>query len=265
MAYWIILNGAPKCGSTWLTQLVKATKVAQELPEDMQMENWSSSSISPKKISCMLEMLTTRNDEIVYFTKQHWSNPWEADVKLALQHRNVIVCNIYRDARDMIVSRYFHDKRLGKTSLDLRAYLDSNLKSLLARSYEYHYRWLNWAEKENNNERYIFSSYEALSDDLAQYGALFLDSILKRVNRTTGQESLVRMAETTHFSKKKNTGDQSFFRKGVAFGWNEYLTDDQNEATLRICAELGYRPLKLRMIACAPHVAEHVRMTDVGC
>jgi hypothetical protein len=262
MAGWIILNGAPKCGSTWLVQLVKCSRAARAVPGEIQRRGWKNSSIDFERIRGMLELVATADDSCAYYTKQHWSNPAKHGLEPVLRQDNIVVCNIYRDTRDMLVSRYFHEKRLGGTQLELNAYVEREGMQILARNYKYHSRWLSWAL--NNRDKYVLTSYEALSDDLSKYGALFLDSILRKFNHFESQDTLSKWADETHFSRRRKTGRDQFFRKGKAFGWKDDLTTVQSEAILKTSEDLGYRDLKASMAAFAPQLSSFLGKTDVG-
>jgi len=264
MASWVVLNGAPKCGSTWLVQLFRASHAGIRVPEEVQNKGWGNSSVSGSGIARMMELLSAGGSDATFYSKQHWPDPEDSVIRQALQSGKIVVCNIYRDARDMLVSRYYHNRRLGKTRLDLEAFLKHEMRQFLSDNLEYHDKWLSWAANGSDRGRYVLSSYEALCHDLPKHGARFLELVLGRIGRPVNQDLLVKWANETHFSNYGNTGEGKFLRKGTAFGWKDDLTDRQSAEILQACRELGYRELKDRMISFAPDLSAYFEMTDIG-
>jgi hypothetical protein len=263
--YWIVLNGAPKCGSTWLVQLLEAYGGVSRVPPEFQNKDWYHSSVIDKKALGMVSFLKSGEGKKVYYSKQHWLPHRPLRVKAVTHSRQVFFCNIYRDVRDTFVSRYFHDLRLGLSDLSMSDYFAGYMRRRVEENYTYHDKWVAWAEKRSNRARYILASYEALSDDLPTYGTEFLKDVWGacacQVDVDRARESVL----STHFSKKAQTGEGEFFRKGKAGGWNESLDQNQAEEMLSLCEDLGYGSLKNRMCALTSVPRRYFEHTDVGC
>ncbi len=236
----VILNGAPKGGSTWLVQIVNGMKIFEKIPQKFQDANWVNPSIALDKLEDMLNSCNFKSNQ--FYCKQHWYG--ELKLKKLLNNPHIRMANIIRDIRDVLVSRYFHDLRIGQTTehhID-RYYWDKgryNMKEYM----DYH---IFWHDGENSQVQPFLCSYERLHYDLNSQVSELVDYL--EIASVVKDNDIDRIQEATSFCKKKSTGEGQFFRKGIVGDWQNHLSDSVVDDLKSLAVDTGYLKVKKRML-----------------
>lgn len=232
----VILNGAPKGGSTWLVQIIFASQLFKKIPSQYQNQNWHNSSIDPDKLDMFFSEIDYRRNN--YYCKQHWRG--KQKYKNLLKDRNIKMVNIIRDIRDVLVSRYFHELREGRISKKMNIgqyYWSGKGKNQVKKYIEYQTFW------HESNPQPFLCSYERLHKDfLSQIRELF--SYLGFMNI---KDSTIEKIQQETSLKKKDTGQGKFLRKGIVGDWRNYLSEKILKDLESLTKETGYLQLKEKM------------------
>jgi hypothetical protein len=194
-----------KSGSTWITQIVAAHGKWTPIPKDYRNEKWFNPSLPDGKFS---EFFNAQEFVLnQWFCKQHWHHD-EKFINL-LYDNSVRIVNIVRDLRDVLVSRYFHDSRLGNTSVDNvpEYYFEDHGRARLRGYIEYHWFWHN-SRREKQPYLCVFENL------IADFGSE-VHGLFEFLDQPLSQEEISRIQDKTSFKNKRVTGEGNFFRKGV--------------------------------------------------
>ena len=232
IAPYFIVNEFPKCGGTWLSQMLA---MAMNIP-------------------------FRRNEPIRFepaITHGHFRHP--------LGLKNVAV--LWRDPRDMLVSFYFHcffvnevaNKPLVKQMRaraafgdfhDIRANLPSFIKLLSDRPVSPRFSWPEFSEVWVNRPGIVHTRYEDLRRDAPSE---LVRIVLELSGERLEPNRAAQIAAEFEFSKakakaiekqeKSGGGELSFIREGSVGGWRKYFTEEANQ----ILEIEGYREPMLRL------------------
>ncbi|MFD0987441.1 sulfotransferase domain-containing protein [Methyloligella solikamskensis] len=249
---WVIANGAPKNGSTWIFQLLKRTNLFSPLPDAYQNSAWRNESVADEYVDdCAKELGAV---ETRYTTKQHWSDSHDD----LLKYPGIKVCNIIRDIRDVVVSRYHHQVRLRKYNKDISAFVKENGELYVRNTANYHTHWIN--SPYSNEETYYITSYEYLSaDDLKAGGELF-DFVGLPLDEAQRKAAI----EGSRFENKTSTGPESFFRKGQAFGFADEISEAESQYLLDLASKYRFKQAKQAIAEFNPALRPYLQQTDLG-
>ena len=246
----IVCNGAFKSGSTWLYNIVRElTGAGAPSAEYLNLE-WRNPSIDPARLDALLAALKPDNRFVV---KNHFNTREQRDALLA--HPDVRVLNITRDLRDMLVSSYYHVRRVNAYEGDFARYYWETGRATMLSVDRYHRLW------RVRSPKIYTASYERLHADFAgqvREIAAFLGV------ETTGEQIARLQGETSLDALRQRYGEaeagDKFFRKGVVGDWQNHLTPeikaDIDESLRRQArnASLPYRILRRiqRLLKAAP-------------
>ncbi len=112
----VISNGAFKCGSTWLFNILTSLQnFAWPETAFLTKRNTKHPAIAESKLAAYLAGDVYESRDVI--SKNHLDQPEHR--ALLLSHQAVRVFCMTRDSRDVIVSAYYHDRRrLNATSWD---------------------------------------------------------------------------------------------------------------------------------------------------
>lgn len=282
---WVIANGAPKSGSTWILQLLKATRCFSPLPPGLQDKSWNNPAVDARKLPAALPMLTAEGT--TYLSKQHWPSPQPLhpgasqtkfpliqslrQLKFHLRRRRreeiygellgldgIKMCNIVRDLRDVLVSLYHHQVRLGLYRGDIGSFLHRNGEAVVKSTVDYHRFWMEAPARTPSN--YFITAYEYLSDA----GAAAADQLFDFTDLEIGPEEREKALDASHFDSKKSKGPDRFFRKGRAFSFDEDLSPPQAAAILDAAKRYNYAEVKRAIATANPRLTPYLTATDIG-
>lgn len=249
---WVIANGAPKAGSTWLIQLLDATGRFERAPASLQAEGWRNSSVADGKIAAAVRDLPAASK--CYLSKQHWADEYEE----LLAVPGIKILNIVRDVRDLVISRYHHNVRVVGEELPLGRFIFKKGRKYVRDYCAYQRYWIQAPSV--SRASYHVASYEELSSDLTTAAS----ELYTFVGLSLGVDECARRAGRTLFSKKRVTGPGTFFRKGKALAFGEEIDEEQNAFLLACAREFGLDGIKRKIHDHCPRLEPYLRMTDVG-
>ncbi|MBE0661417.1 MAG: sulfotransferase domain-containing protein [Bacteroidales bacterium] len=236
----VINNGAPKGGSTWLQQIIRSFEIYERVPAEYQDNTWWNSSIDENKLDAFLLHVKYQQDN--YFCKQHWVG--KTKYKKLLEDKHVKIVNIIRDIRDVLVSRFFHEKRLNNLSANLTIedyYWNGTGKAVIKNYIEYQ-RF--WHDSNLPESQPFLCSYKRLHND-------FVNQVLELANylnlSVIQAKEIEYIREKTNFKNKKETGEGKFFRKGSTGDWQNHLSDSIINDIKAICNTTDYFELQKKM------------------
>lgn len=216
----IVCNGSMKSGSTWIMQIVASHGKWAPIPDEYRNPKWFNPSICSTKYADFFNAREYPSND--WFCKQHWRGH-EKFSKLLLDDQ-VKLLNIVRDLRDVVVSMYFHDHRLGNTSAEnvQDFYFEDGGREKMRGYIEYH-RF--WHDPILERQPYL-CVYENLISDFDHE----IKKMFEFLGQPLSQDEVDRIREKTSFKNKKKTGEGTFYRKGQVGDWVNHLstklTDD---------------------------------------
>ena len=230
-ALLVILNGAPKGGSTWLVDIIRKLNQYDRIPSQYQDKNWKNSSIDRKKLPHFVAEADFKTRD--YFCKQHWFGFPEA--KELLKNTDVRMINIVRDIRDVLVSRYYFDKLRGAFLGDSIAQFYSELGQRAVFNYiTYHMFW------HSSQPEPLLVSFEGLK---LQFRTT-IAAILEYVEVAPSDERIteLRRTDVEMGADGRKVKEGSFHRESSVGGWRNHL--DPDDEILRdvdaVCRKAGY-------------------------
>lgn len=236
----LILNGAPKGGSTWLVLIVQAMGSFKRIPEEYQDEQWSNSSIREDKIADFIDSFDYKHQN--YFCKQHWVNEGDLAELNLLTVPNLKMVNIIRDVRDVLVSRYFHDLRLNLTKAEnIEDYYVAVGKKNMQQYMEYHISWHSY----QRTLQPFLCSYERFHENFSEQLQELVNYL--GLSKTIGDREIAEIEAKTSFSSRKETGKGKFFRKGIVGDWENHLSQVIIEDLRQTAIATGYLETKANM------------------
>jgi hypothetical protein len=213
----VICNGAYKSGSTWLFNITSALADFSFPPEIYRNPKWRNPSIDPSKLQQFIDSVDFQTKN--YVCKQHIND--RVNRRLILDTPHVVMLDIERDMRDVLVSAYHHHKRDRRFVGSFEEFYWTEGRLIAHQVRYYHAFWRVMQEK------VFVASYEKLhSNFVIEVGRLaaFLRlptsvSFLENIRQQTSIDAL----RLKYGEADKQVG-QRFFRKGIVGDWQRYFT-----------------------------------------
>jgi hypothetical protein len=202
----VISNGAYKSGSTWLFKILYCITQFSPPPKEYLNSNWYNPSINPDKLSDLLNNCDYSNNN--YLSKNHFG--LEEQQKLILNHKNVLVLDIERNLRDVVVSAYYHNCRIKGYQGNFSDFYWKKGRLIANRVRRYHRLW-----KVNSPQIYV-ASYEHLKYDFASE----VKEIAKFIGYNLSDNEINQIQAKTD---KKNQKESGVFRKGIVGDWKNHF------------------------------------------
>jgi len=224
----VVCNGAIKSGSTWLYNILQCLEAYSPIDEKyLTLRNQKHPCIRPEMLEGFLEAedYVTRN----FLTKNHIDKPAYRDLLLGTEH--VYVFDIERDARDVVVSRYYHDCFRNDYQKSFREFYWDVGRRMVANLSGYHALW------RSAGPRAYVSSYESLHNDFEAEVMRIAATLGKEVDATELRQirektSLGRLRKDYH-DEPRFEGEK-FFRKGKIGDWKNHFDDELLEDIRRV-------------------------------
>lgn len=222
----VIANGAFKHGSTWLFHILKSVTHFEPPPAEYLNPTWVNPSIRPGRLRTCLEQLDYHHNH--YLVKNHFDTRKQRD--LILTHPGVVVFDIKRDLRDVVVSAYYHDVRLRRYYGDFHTYYWQRGRRVANGACLFHRLW------SLDSPQIYISSYERLQSSFEEEVgkiALFLGLDLP-------DEEIARVQKATHFNTLNEASVQAsgsklrFYRKGVVGDWQNHFDEQMHADIVKI-------------------------------
>lgn len=247
----VILNGAPKGGSTWLYRIFESTELFSKIPLQYQDPEWKTvSSISLSMLGDFLQESDYKAAN--YFSKQHWDDSQPTiDNFLLLENPDVKMFNIIRDIRDVLVSRYFHDVRFKLTeeeNID-NYYFGKSKKSRGKNLMKRYMKYQNYWHGNRNSKQPFLCSYEMLHYDFVLQVSKMFDYLNQ--DSLTAEIDIEMIQQKTTVSNKKNknqVGEGRLLRKGIIGDWKNYLSAAILKDLKNLAIETGYLETKKHIL-----------------
>jgi hypothetical protein len=228
----------PKCGTTWMEQVVHLLLHDGEQGEKLLTDQNPWVEAIPSRPAGFQAFLAAMQEPRVFTSHLPYQLMPAVDSPLA---RFVYVA---RNPKDTAVSYYYHDR--SKMGYDGR--WDEHLQLFMAGNVlfgDFYDQILDWWEASKTADNIFFTTYEAMKADLAQVAtelAEFLgvtpepELIASVVDQSSFKAMSTNPQTDFHWIPSKE-GEESHFRKGVVGDWRNHFTPAQNEQFEAIFAE----------------------------
>jgi hypothetical protein len=217
----VISNGAFKCGSTWLFNILTSLR-RFDWPEAEFLTKGNSKHPAIAEPRLASYLATGNFDSRDVISKNHLDKPEHRD--MLLSNKAVRVVCMTRDSRDVIVSAYFHDLRKHRFGGSFSQYYWEEGRMLLPRLRRYRETW---AEP---RPQVTATSFEALKTDFHAEVARIADLLglapdAAEIERLREATSIDALREKYQDAPSHRTEEADFFRKGEMGDWQNHFDD----------------------------------------
>lgn len=234
----ILSNGAFKCGSTWLFNILTSLQKC-EWPEAefLTKGNAKHPAIAEPQLAHYLAKGNYKSHDVI--SKNHLDKPEHR--ALLLSNKAVRVVCMTRDSRDVIVSAYYHDLRKHRFDGTFTQYYWEEGRAILPRLMRYRSTWA------APHAQMTATSFEALKADfqseVVRIAALLdLSPDAAAIERIRQETSLDALREKYQDAPSHRTQEADFFRKGETGDWRNHFDDKTLADHDRVCSK-GISPL----------------------
>lgn len=246
----VIITTYPKCGTTWMQQIMKLLLHGSEIQGGPSMNarwfEWVASIkkqtnpvFIPMSVDEMLNLPVPTEDE---GGLRGWQThaplhavPWKGGLSQAAKVGAKLVI-IARNPKDACVSKYHHAKRIptlgftGRWENFYPLYLAD--KIVYGSFWDWHRDW--WNAKEEHPDTILWLFYEDMKKDLKKE----ISRLANFLSLERSEEEIEKITERCTFKTMKaeidaktgRTGSQSHYRKGEAGGWVDTFSEEQSNA-----------------------------------
>jgi len=214
----VVCNGAIKSGSTWLYNILTSLVALTKPPDDyLTARGKVNATIRPEKLREFLEREDYHSRD--YITKNHLGRPEHR--QLLLSFKDVVVLDIARDVRDVVVSAYYDARNREGLTAPFEEYYWRSGRELADALTRYHELW------KTDGERVLQVSYERLQTDFANElrsiaGLLGVELSPQRADEIKTATSMSSLKE--RYKEDEFYRDDRFFRKGIVGDWHNHFT-----------------------------------------
>ena len=234
----VVSNGAFKCGSTWLFNiLVSLRKFDWPEPEYLTKGNAKHPAIAEPRLSDYLAEGDYESRDVI--SKNHLERPEHRD--LLLSREGVRVVCMTREPRDVIVSAYYHDLRKHHFEGAFDRYYWEEGRNLLPRLKLYSDTWA------APHAQMTSTTFEALKTDfeweVSRIAELLgLEPDAATIESIRQETSLDALREKYQDAPSHRTAEADFFRKGEMGDWRNHFDDKMLADYDQVCRK-GISPL----------------------
>lgn len=234
----VISNGAFKCGSTWLFNiLTNLQNLAWPETAFLTQGNTKHPAIAETKLADYLAGGTFESRDVI--SKNHLDTPEHR--ALLLSHKDVRVFCMTRDSRDVIVSAYYHDQRKLRIDGSFAQYYWQEGRTILPKLMRYQ---STWAEPHRQMTGTTFEDLKTnFEGEVARIaGLLGLTPDAAAIERIRHETSLESLRGKYQDAPSHRTVEADFFRKGETGDWRNHFDEKILADHDRICRH-GISPL----------------------
>jgi len=234
----VVSNGAFKCGSTWLFNILMTLRSFQAPEaEFLTKGNAKHPSIAARKLRDYLAAGEYHDHDVI--SKNHLEKPEHREMLLA--NDEVRVFCMTRDSRDVIVSAYYHEVRKKRFTGSFSQYYWQEGRTILPRLRLYQ---STWAAPHPHVETTTFEALKSnFAEEVTRIGALLGHSLdASDIARIREETTLGALREKYQDAPSHRTAEADFFRKGETGDWRNHFDDKILADHDRICRE-GISPL----------------------
>lgn len=217
----VISNGAFKCGSTWLYNILTSLqKFDWPETEFLTKGNAKHPAIAEPLLNTYLTEGAFEDRHVI--SKNHLEKPEHRALLLA--NENVRVICMTRDSRDVIVSAYYHDLRKHHFEGSFAEYYWEEGRTILPKLTLYQSTWA------APHPQMTGTSFEALKTNFSGEvsriaGLLGLSPDAAEIERIREETSLGSLREKYQDAPSHRTEEADFFRKGEMGDWANHFDD----------------------------------------
>jgi hypothetical protein len=221
----VISNGAFKSGSTWIFMILRRITKFPPPPKEYLNPQWVNPSLHPEQVNNFLNNFDYSSGN--YLCKNHFGSKRDRD--LILCYPNVFVLGIKRDIRDVVVSAYYHHKRVEGYQESFEKYYWEKGRKVAKQVIQYNKVW------DCGSDKTYISAYEDLKVN-------FNDEVRKIGNFlgiTLDEETIDLAEKETSINVLKHRSDH--FRKGIIGDWKNYFDAEMVKDSEMIQKRNGFR------------------------
>lgn len=223
---FVLANGAFKSGSSWLLAIIKEIKTFENVPQeycDPVYPTWAH-WLDQRKMKAFFEAGFQNSNDKNYISKGH---VYGTKIRqLLLSYENVFVFDITRDLKDVIVSHYYHTKRIRNINWDFKTFYWRLGRYKAYQIVDYHRTW------HEPHPRIFLSAFENLKNDFHDeverignfLGVSLTVAEVEGIKQRTSLENLRQRAK-----EETKDADKRFYRKGAIGDWQQYFDDEMLE------------------------------------
>lgn len=220
----VLANGTFKSGSTWLKDVVNSMMAFEKLPKEFYYRS-DLSWIHPDKIQ---EVIRSEQLTGPFLSKSHIFHA--SDIQKIKNEEAIKILLITRDIKDVIVSAYYHFRRVWKIPFTFGQYywLIGRLKSVEV--LEYDKNWVDVDRVYRTTFRSLKYDFENEVKRLAAFLEIPPDQIdIPLLKEQTRFENIVKKRKQDHLPEAKR-----FYRKGEVGDWKNHFNDSISEDLKKI-------------------------------
>lgn len=226
----VICNGAFKSGSSWLLNIVRQLAPPKLIEERWRNPKWGSPSIAPEKLREFVKEFRDSSD--VYVSKNHLGDAASKELLTKEFSDCVHVLNITRDIRDVVVSAYYHYRRVDGLEETFEKFFRSRGVKVAKKVCKYNLLW------SGDLPNLYVSSYERLQLD----GKEAIRELAEFLGLECAPEEIERVYEATRFDAWRERTQSSHLRKGVIGDWKNHLSEEDVDRLRQELPEWAFSP-----------------------
>ena len=210
------------------------------IPKPYQKGHWKSPAIDQHKLITFLE--TEDYSERNYVSKSHWRADQRINgffVKDLLDRENIIIFNVYRDLKDVLVSKYYHDLRIGNYAGEFDGWFEEFGMKFATFMILFHKGW------QKGRCQPVLLHYKDMLNDLAQA----VRKIAKSLELNCDEKSVEQILTYSDMQRKAGQRKAGLdnFRKGIIGEWKNHLSEKQLESLAILMDKHGLSDFELEL------------------
>jgi hypothetical protein len=205
----IVNNGSFKSGSSWLGAMIRRLDHFAPPPAAFLNERWQNPNVPKGRLKKFMQDcdLAATN----YYIKSHYADKRSRDLILA--HSDTRVVLITRDVRDVVVSAYYHHRRVMGYNKDFDDYFRAIGRLVVASVIRYNRLW------NIDSPKVFHTTYETLkAQPVAE-----LTRLVKFLQLDLGLDRIEQIVADTRFEAMKARDPSGHVREGKSGGYGSYL------------------------------------------